>query len=176
MNHTDNTQMTDSTNLEETSERKKRKRWIILLLLIIIILLLLLLKQCGSCPEQPNSGNLIGLEEGGEWNGQLPQNGERPMAGDQAGIAIPGYSQVYGPEVQLINPANNDVYFVYKIYSGETLVYETKLIKPNHVAVFDAASVLGSGRHQVQFKIETYDIETNQPCNGATMNVEIINE
>lgn len=166
--------MNETQNTESTTSERKRKRWIILLILLLI--LLLGLKQCQSLFDQPDTHNKIELEEGKEWDGQLPQNGERPMAGDQVGIAIPGYSIIYGPEVQLINPANNDVYFVYKIYKDEALVYETKLISPNHVATFNATEVLGKGRHQVRFEIETYDMETNQPCNGATMNVEIINE
>ena len=146
-------------------------KWFFLLLLIL--LLLLALTQCQSCPEKNES---MGLEDSEEWDGQLPQNGERPMAGDDEGIEIPGYSQVYGPEIQLINPANNDVYFAYKIYKDETLVYETKLISPNQVATFNSVDALGVGRHQVRFEIDTYDMETNEQCNGATMNVEIINE
>jgi len=166
--------MNETQNTESITEEKKRKRkkWIILLLLLL--LLLLGLTQCRSCSiiEEP----VKELEDGMEWDGQLPQNGERPMAGDDEGIEIPGYSQVYGPEIQLINPANNDVYFVYKIYQDETLVYETKLISPNQVATFNSVDALGVGRHQVRFEIDTYDIETNKQCNGATMNVEIINE
>ena len=165
--------MNETQNTESTTEEKKRKRkkWIILLLLLL--LLLLGLTQCRACSIEEQVKE---LEAGTEWDGQLPQNGERPMAGDDEGIEIPGYSQVYGPEIQLINPTNNDVYFVYKIYKDEKLVHETKLISPNQVATFNSVDTLGVGRHQVRFEIDTYDMETNVQYNGATMNVEIINE
>lgn len=165
--------MNETQNTESiTEERKtKRKKWIFIVLLLLIFLLGL--RQCQPFSE---TNCVIGLEDGEEWNGQLPQNGEKPIAGDAEGIEIPGYSQVYGPEIQLINPSNNDVYFVYKIYKDETLVYETKLIRPNHVATFNSVDTLGVGRHRVQFQIDTYDMETNEQYNGAMMNVEIINE
>ena len=165
--------MNESQKTERNSDEKKRKRKRWLLLLLLIPFLLLALSQCHSCEEKCEK---MELEDSKNWDGQLPQNGERPMAGDDEGIEIPGYSQVYGPEIQLINPKNNDVYFAYKIYKDEALVYETKLISPNQVATFNSADVLGTGRHQVRFEINTYDLETNESYNGATMNVEIINE
>lgn len=173
-----NTPETKSTKLErekiKNASTKKRKKWIVLVFLIII--LLLGLTKCQLDFKTDTTNNILELENGQEWNGQLPQNGEVSEAGNQESISIPGYSMVYGPEIQLINPADNDVYFIYKIYKDESLVYESKLISPNHVAIFNASDVLGQGRHQVQFQIETYDMETQQQYNGANMNVEIINE
>ena len=165
--------MKETQNTQSITDEKKRKRKKWLFLLLLIPLLLLLLTQCHTCSVQCEH---MELEEGKDWDGQLPLNGERPMAGDDEGIEIPGYSQVYGPEIQLINPGNNDVYFAYKIYKDDALVHETKLISPNKVATFNSKDALGEGRHQVRFEIDTYDLETNKPYNGATMNVEIINQ
>ena len=164
--------MNETQRTESVTEEKKRKRKKWFFLLLLLLLLLLALTQCHKCSVECEH---MELEEGSDWDGQLPLNGERPMAGDDEGIQIPGYSQVYGPEVQLINPGNNDVYFTYKIYKDEKLVHETKLISPNKVATFNSADALGAGRHQVRFEIDTYDLKTNKPYNGATMNVEIIN-
>ena len=119
----------------------------------------------------------VETENGEEWNGDMPLNGvDVNEQVEVKGIEIPGYSELYGPEVQLINPSGNDVYFVYKIFKGGALIHETKLISPNQTVTLPVNEILGAGTHSLEFRIETYDIETMNAQNGAILDVTIINK
>lgn len=111
-----------------------------------------------------------------DWDGKMPQNGENSQQ-EVGSIEIPGYANLFittsKPEVQLINPSVNDVYFIYKIYKNEELITETKAIEPGKALNVDIGTELGVGEHQVVFDISCFDIETKTPCNGAVQTVKI---
>ena len=118
----------------------------------------------------------IEIAEATDWDGKMPQNGENSQT-EVGSIEIPGYANLFittqKPEVQLINPSVNDVYFVYKIYENEELIQETKAIEPGKVLNVDLGTELGVGEHKVTFDISCVDIKTKTPCNGAVQTVKI---
>ena len=69
---------------------------------------------------------------------------------------------------------SDETYTVNKITSK--VIYFSKGIAPNTYVDWNAYEFLGIGNHEVQFRISTYDIETNSTCYGAvqdlTINVE----
>ena len=81
-------------------------------------------------------------------------------------IQIPSYgnldiSEEY-PNVELTNPKENNVNFVYTIYEDDKMLYETKTIKPGEMESIDLMELLGDGEHNLLFKISTYNIETQE--------------
>ena len=203
-NNSDETKAEENVPASNTEEdlkdlRKKknkkdvRKALVIAITFAVIIILLLLLKQCGG-----NSGTLGNLlpgmnldiddtpfgdieldEDAKDWNGELPTSGDVQEASSES-IAIPGYGQLVLSEktqkVSLINPNGNTVIMVYTLYKDDGNIYQTKGLAPGKVNECNLYELLGGvkGTYKVQFKIETYDVETFEPCNGATQDVEVI--
>ena len=105
-------------------------------------------------------------------------------------IAIPGYSNLVlskdNPSVSLINPTDNSVYMVYSIFENGERLFETGAIGPDKALDLNLYELLASqevsdmlpkdsdgasSKRHIVFKISTYDIDTFEPCNGASMEV-----
>lgn len=116
------------------------------------------------------------IADGEKWDGQLPINGKEQEASTES-IEIPGYAELYAnaenPNIQLVNPDLNTVYFKYIIYENEKIIHETDLIRPGEKLDWNAYNDLTAGQHQVNMVINTFDINTQAPCNGAKQNVSI---
>lgn len=96
----------------------------------------------------------------------------------QENITIPGYANLYVtgeyPEIHLINPEGNTVYFRYIIKNGEEVLHETKAIEPNKMVRVNLKELLPVGEYTLTFVIETFDLETQAGCNGASQEVRIL--
>lgn len=140
---------------------------------LIIIGSLVYVNQRNNIVEISNN---LEFEEGSDWDGNMPSNGEQSKANSES-IEIPGYAELYvsseNPEIQLINPENNTVYFIYTIKENNKIIYETKAIEPNKMISLNLKEILEVGEHNLSFVISTYDIETQAPCNGATQDVKV---
>lgn len=154
-------------------------------ILIPIILLFVLIGVIITCLVMFNKPNKneditptenLEIEQGSEWDGEMPQNGEQSKANAES-IEIPGYADLYvsteSPEIQLINPEGNTVYFVYTISEGDNVIYETKAIEPNKMVSVNLKELLSNGEHNLSFAISTYDVTTQTACNGATQDVTV---
>jgi hypothetical protein len=149
---------------------KKHKRIAIAAALIMItICTVFLLNKCsGGLP----GNTLLPVASGEPWDNKNV-NGNGNSEESQGYISIPGYSKLYvsknQPNVPLVNPPENTVYFQYAIYAGEKLIHETELIKPGDMLRWDAHSVFESGDYAIEIKILTCDIDSQAECNGATI-------
>lgn len=127
--------------------------------------------------------NLFGInrpiiENAEDWDGELPINNNSSLTSqEKSDISIPGYSSLSvsteNKYIGLINPTSNDVYFKYIIDIDGFNIYTSNMIEPGkslNVNIFD---ILQKGVHNVNFKIETYDIITMEKYNGATQKVRI---
>lgn len=118
------------------------------------------------------------VADGEEWDGQLGDRAGDSME-NQESIEIPGYNKLTVnskfPEVTLINTDANDVYLQYTITDeeGEQL-YKSELILPNETVKWNAKEVLKNGEYNLKFHISTYDMETQQPYNGANQSVLVL--
>lgn len=149
---------------------------------IIIFIILGIFIVIGVTSFKPNSNSnkiekpTLEFEEGEDWDGDMPSNGQQ-SEGSSESIEIPGYSNLYvsseSPEILLINPDKNTVYFVYTISKDNEVIYETKAIAPNKTISVNFKELLPVGEHDLTFQISTYDIETQAPCNGATQKVSM---
>ena len=164
------------------SNRKKRldKKNIIIILLVILLIILAIFLMKGRPSESPTGKELLAVENGMEWDGNNPQSGKNSEANSDS-IDIAGYANLYLSEeqkmVKLINPKGNTVYFKYVITdeTGNILV-ETGLIAPNQMVERDLYSLLSKGEHTLSFTISTFDVETQEPCNGAVTEVKTVIE
>ena len=148
----------------------------ILLLFLFCFLLIGCIIGYKSCsPDTPSLPNLE-KESGEDWDGDLPSNGKNSEANSES-TQIPGYTDLYvsaeNPEIQLINPEGNTVYFQYTISENDTTIFETKAIAPNKMVTCNLKELLPVGEHTLNFSISTYDIETEAACNGATQEVKL---
>lgn len=96
----------------------------------------------------------------------------------QEKIEIPGLSEEYkidadNPNLYLINPKSNDVYFKYKIVLENKVIYESDYVLPNKMVDVNLYHLLNKGKHPIDVRIETIDIETQKPCNSAILSTVI---
>lgn len=153
-----------------------KSRFLLLLLLFLFLLIItstLIFKSCYQEKEKPPQNiNIIG----DEWDGELPGNNDKtPLT---TSIEIPGYSLLWvsadEPNITLINPEGNDVYFKYTISEDDKVIIDTDYLKPNSQIEVDLYKQLsGTGEHKLQFLISTYDVETLSDCNGAIQDVTV---
>lgn len=91
-------------------------------------------------------------------------------------ITIPGYSDwtitKKSPSVRLKNPEDNTVYMVYTISENDNIIYKTKAIKPGNMIELNLKELLSVGEHDLSIQIETYDITTEESCNGSTQTIK----
>lgn len=177
----------ENKNNKENSDKddnsiKTRKRIIrFTLLFILIVIVIWLLRGCGGCskPIIPGStdtkqGTSLDIAEDNEWDGTMSDN--RPKASSES-IIIPGYSDLYvsneAKTIKLVNDVENTVYLQYNIYEGDSLVYESQAIKPGNMLEADLYSLFTQGEHELRLQINTFDVDTQQTCNGATQSVKI---
>ncbi len=96
----------------------------------------------------------------------------------QETITIPGYANLIissdMPSISLINPEGNTVYMKYIILEGKTIIYETKAFEPNKMVKVNMRELLSVGEHCLNFLIQTFDLETQESCNGANQKVNIL--
>lgn len=118
-----------------------------------------------------------------DWNGEFPTNHTDSSWG-QDEIELIGYDKLVvtekHPQVNLINPKGNTVYFKYRVIANGVATFETELIPPNMYIPWNAYSVLtnagfsnADGEIELVFNILTYDLETKSPCNPATIKTTI---
>ena len=166
------------------NKNKNNKKVIIGIIVAILLLTSIVIGLCiskgnsNSSNQQNNEPtNKLEIEQGDDWDGSLPTNGEQSQATAES-IEIPGYSELYvnkeNPNIQLINPEGNTVYFVYTIKENEKIIYETKAIEPNKMVDVNLKDMLSIGEHNLSFIISTFDIETQAACNGATQEVKVV--
>lgn len=97
-----------------------------------------------------NPGDSIPVAEGYDYSGN-PQTGS-PVLPEEEFISIPGYTTLYinknNKILQLINPAENTVYFVYTIqYKGET-IYQSAKIAPGQAIDADISNKVSIGESE----------------------------
>ena len=160
----------------------KKKRNIIftvLCLIILILLIALLYRQNADGDhnervETPTTA--LDIEDDNAWDGKM--SGSAETAPDMETIAIPGYANLYVSDesrtIRLVNPEDNTVYLQYSILDGEEVIYETKAIKPGNMVEADLYSLLAPGEYELSFTINTYDINTQESCNGAVQSVKLL--
>ena len=154
-----------------------------ILFILIGITIVCLLGTCRAFLSNGNQGSHkidmvsvdLDIANGQQWDGNLPQNGEQSTAGSES-IEIPGYAEMHlnsgNKEIQLINPKDNTVYFVYTIKDDSgSLIYESQAIEPNKMISVNLYDLLDIGEHKLSFAISTYDTVTKNPCNGAAQEV-----
>lgn len=168
--------------IDDTEVEYLEVKYIPLIILLLILLSVLLccfggIFLSGDKNKEPDEDdkqiiNVIG----DEWDGELPDNNDITPATQS--IEIPGYAFVYvseeEPEVVLINPDGNSVYFEYVIsYNGEELI-RTDYLKPNSQTTVNLYEKINTpGEYKVEFAINTVDVETHDPCNGAVQTVDL---
>ena len=164
-------------NKEEKPEKKKTIRKVAAAVVaVIIIILLLLLRSCGGCSQTPTTPNRPDLEIEGDnkWDGTIQDQTETTIT---ESIEIPGYSNLGvskdNPTIRLGNPEENTVYLQYEITKDDEVIFETKAIKPGNMVEANMYELLDEGKNEVTISINTYDVETETACNGATQAVTI---
>lgn len=146
--------------------------WFLFLLIGILSILLFT-----PCPNKENKDPLE-IANGQSLDGEEIQNGKITQP-DSGAIEIPCYFDLYlktNEPLKLINPAENTVYFVYTIYENGEQIYKSKAIAPDTMILSRLPYLLPVGEHNLTFDISTFDIETQEPCNGAQMEVKLTTE
>lgn len=154
--------------------------------IFLILLLLLLLLGCfvgcwkllpGSDVKVPEKvQELLPIADSEDWDGEYAKGEESEAIAEQT--EIPGYANLFvskdSPSINLINPDGNTVYFKYIISENDVVLFETDLIEPNKMIPANLYELLTEGEHVLKFQINTYDVETQAACNGATQTVNMI--
>lgn len=119
--------------------------------------------------------DIDGTDEGDTVPNQTTQNTE-----EEEYIEITVYPEMVVnadiPNIPLYNSENNTVYFVFSVYEGDTLLHQTGLIPPGYRVQWNAKEVLEVGEHDITMVIECYDVETQEPCDGATTHCIVVVE
>lgn len=158
-----------------------KRSWLFPLLIVLLGLLLVSGVSYVVMTHRNPSNDSLTTATTVDWDGELPQNtdGSTGEASVES-ITIPGYAAITvssdSPTVQLINPDGNTVNMVYTISYNDDIIYETdgavpagKAVEADFYQLFDGKA----GSYDLTFQISTYDITTNQPCNGATQAVTL---
>ena len=156
-------------NLKQNREETRTRRWMTIALLFLIVILLLLCLR--ACHQKQQPGIAIGGEEIQEYkpNYDVPKHL----------IEVPGLQKEYivdadNPELYLVNPKGNTVYFRYVICDAKNqILYQSDYIPPDRMEKADLYSILDVGVHPLLVKVETIDIESHGVCNLALMKTHV---
>lgn len=158
----------EKENKNNNNNNDKKKNIIAIIFLIVLVILALLFAKRNVAPK-----NELDFEDDKKIEAE-----DNTTEASTEYIDVPGYSnlQVTSEKktVRLINPEDNTVYFVYQINSDNgKMIYKTKAIKPGNMVEVDLYSILSSGDHTVNIVVNTYDVDTQEVCNGTTQQVMI---
>lgn len=156
-------------NSKQNDYEIRRRRWLTVILLCLILLFILLCLR--ACHHEWQPGIAIGGEAIVDYDPSydVPENM----------IEIPGLRREYvvdahNPELYLVNPKGNTVYFRYVICdSKDVVLYQSDYIPPDRMEKADLYSVLDEGVHPLLVKVETIDIKTHGACNLAQMKTKV---
>lgn len=161
---------------EELDQRKRRKRRrVITVITIIVIIIIILCMRCcggGNTPGGPNKPWF-------DFADILPWDGDDQTVYVESSnefTSIPGFNTIVvnekQKEIQLYNPKENTVYFIYTItdMSGKEL-YKTDAIGPGNAVKWNVYNTVGLGTQTLFFKIACYDVETYKECPGIVLEV-----
>ena len=146
--------------------------------LLLFLFIYILSSPTGTITEKENKEKNEGLKiaDASDWDGSMPKNGETSK-GNSGEIEIPGYSNIIinesHPNIDLINPSSNDVYFVYQVALDGDVIYQSDAIAPGKMLSVPANGLFDNGEYNVQIRISCYDVQTQTPCNGATQEAVI---
>ena len=154
-----------------------KDRLLIIILLFGLLIGLIVGVCCIPVGEGPDAKPIINIV-GDLWDGELPGNDDKPTDMSAESIEIPGYSLLWvskeDPEIILINPTSNTVYFKYQIVYNGKVIYETDYLKPNAQLKANLYEKISTpGTYDLKFIINTFDVNTLAPCNGAMQDVSL---
>ena len=168
---------------KDKEDTKNRRRYIVCLILLIIILIGLcsffiikIIKYKTPIDNNTKITDFL-IEDDNIWDGKM--NYDNIQDNEDNKISIPGYKKIIvdnnNPNIKLVNPSDNDVYFVYTITNIETekVIYKTNAIKPGNMIELNIKNILDAGEYSLSFQIDTYDYETQVACNGAVQKVSL---
>ena len=116
------------------------------------------------------------VAQGKEWNGELPERYQEEIDNNET-VEIAGYTSLLvtadHKQIELINTDGNTVYQQYLIYLDDKELFDSKLIAPGEMVEWNAYDSLDAGHYQLSFKTNTFDVETQAPCNGANQSVSL---
>lgn len=147
---------------------------------IIFFIFALYIIFCHQIPEHDDgkkvNGGGLKIEEGVDGNIK-----KQPEAEEEEHTEIPVYKMITVSEKQpyayLGNPGTNHVYFSYhlKYEDGSTLYKTDAVVKPGRAFETDLYSIVKEhGTYNITVEISTFDLETEEPCNGAVQQVQLI--
>lgn len=143
---------------------------------LLLLLLLLLVGTLWMNRSRISDITGIELDDLIDWDKDKNKENSKEI---KEQTVIPGFVSMTveksDPYVQLGNPKQNTVYFVYKIYDTKSnkLVYSTKGIEPGKAVNWDPYNQLKAGEYELQISIEAYDLETMRACNGANQKMTL---
>lgn len=176
-------------------------RLTLLPLLLLLLLLPLLFRSCGNnegnTPVEPTTSIVEKTTEAvvtekvtmpidtniHDWNGDLPSdNDSKPT---QEEIELVGYDKITvsakSPYLNLINPDGNTVYFRYSVRADDKVIFNTELIPPKsyvpcniYELLMQAGYSSADGEIPLRLVVSTFDIDTQAPCNPATIMIVVI--
>lgn len=166
----------------ETADRHKsgRKKWMIPLLIALAVLL----AACVLIYVNRQPGTVSNYADPEFEAEQTEPGSSEEESGVQAGIQIPGYSEITIPagetevELELLNPDENNVYFRITFYLPATdeVIYTSKLIQPGqHLYSITLDRALEAGEYDLTIQYATFTAdEAMEPRNGAEVNCRLI--
>lgn len=168
-------------------------------ILIFLLCLGLLLSTAALVPNLPDDfKDLIGLEDTDPHNGEENRGEDSQVIQETYEIPYVPYVKLTEkePNLYLVNPKGNTVYFMYSLYIDEDgsgyieadeavdkngkskAFYETKLIAPGQMKAVNVRNILGKGEFKVVQKISALNYapgtkEEQAPCNGSNLTTVI---
>lgn len=138
----------------------------------VFVILLFILLLSVALAWGVSTGDVPFIDFGG-----VPITEDEPKKSKQENISIPGYfDKVLQSEedtLKLLNPDENDVYFVYTVSEGDNVIFESKAIAPGNMAEVSLYNQLSKGEHQLKIDIGCHDMKTNAVCNGASSEIKV---
>lgn len=146
---------------------------------MIFLIFALYIMFCHKMPEHDDGRKVqdgLKIEEGVDGNIK-----NHPETGEEEHTEIPVYKMITVSEKQphayLGNPGTNHVYFSYhlKYEDGSTLYKTDAVVKPGRAFETDLYSIVKErGTYNITVEISTFDLETEEPCNGAVQQVQLV--
>lgn len=146
---------------------------------MIFLIFALYIIFCHQMPEHDDGRKVqdgLKIEEGVDGNIT-----NQPEAVEEEHTEIPVYKMITVSEKQpyayLGNPGTNHVYFSYhlKYEDGSTLYKTDAVVKPGRAFETDLYSIVKErGIYNITVEISTFDLETEESCNGAVQQVQLI--
>lgn len=164
---------------EKTEEKKKKKKMAILWLYVVILLLIIGLLIYLYFLNKDDVNIALNISEtqtaiDSSTKFRVLNKEDESEYVELVGYGLLEIDKEY-PNIYLENPSDNNAYLSFDVVYKDKILYQSDLIEPGNMDIFNIYDCLDAGQHSISYVISAYRISNKKPYWTGVEQIQEIN-